>query len=315
MGSATLKRLKVEDIKELQELVGEHLEALEPGLKLLDTRAHLGGATMDLVAVDAHGGLALIALSFVADDEMVLRALEAYSWCQEYPEAVEKRYPTARAAVPQKPRVFFVVERTSDGFFRKLKHLRFERVECREFHFGLAFTPIEPPRGGEVPVEPISAPVTDGAGATERPVPAAARAAEPPPPPVVPPAAESRAELLEGLSVPPDLSPAWQRAVGPPASGVDETKVRAVREYLQKEFPTAIIYDFYAHDRGVQVFHLQDNQGVIVHSATVVEDLLNGVTETQLRQFFDKHKLARVLRQAGQAGVSVTKSGLKIERR
>jgi hypothetical protein len=121
--------------------------------------------------------------------------------------------------------------------------------------------------------------------------------------------------IAEEPRAPEAPSPGWQTVVSPPAGGVEEMKVAAVRESLQKEFPTAILYDFYAADRGVQVFHLQDNQGAIVHSVMVVEDLLNACTEAQLRQFFDKHKLARMLRQAGQAGVLVTKSGLKVERR
>jgi hypothetical protein len=90
--------------------------------------------------------------------------------------------------------------------------------------------------------------------------------------------------------------------------------VSVVREYLQREFPTTVIYDFYAHDRGVQMFHLQDNLGAVVHTAAVAEDLLADLSEADLRAFLDKHRLARVLRQAGQAPVSVTRSGLKIER-
>jgi hypothetical protein len=90
--------------------------------------------------------------------------------------------------------------------------------------------------------------------------------------------------------------------------------VSVVREYLQREFPTTVIYDFYAHDRGVQMFHLQDNLGAVIHTAAVAEDLLTEFSEADLRAFLDRHKLARVLRQAGQAGVSVTRTGLKIER-
>ena len=87
-----------------------------------------------------------------------------------------------------------------------------------------------------------------------------------------------------------------------------------MREYLQREFPTSVIYDFFAHDRGVQMFHLQDNLGAVVHTATVAGELLADFSESQICAFLDKHKLARVLRQAGQAGVVVTRVGLKIER-
>jgi len=61
------------------------------------------------------------------------------------------------------------------------------------------------------------------------------------------------------------------------------------------------------------MFHLQDNLGAVVHTAAVAEDLLVDFSESQITAFFDKHKFDRVLRQAGQAAVSVTKAGLKIE--
>jgi hypothetical protein len=99
------------------------------------------------------------------------------------------------------------------------------------------------------------------------------------------------------------------------ASVVSEEMVRTVREYLQREFPTAVIYDFYAHDRGVQMFHLQDSHGAVIHSAIVTEEVLGEGGESQLQNLLEKHKLARVLRQAGSAAVSVAKTGLKIERR
>jgi hypothetical protein len=104
-------------------------------------------------------------------------------------------------------------------------------------------------------------------------------------------------------------------AAGGRAGVVSEDMVRTVREYLQREFPTAVIYDFYAHDRAVQMFHLQDSHGAVIHSASVSEEVLGDGGESQLRNLLEKHKLARVLRQAGSAAVAVTKAGLKIERR
>jgi hypothetical protein len=99
------------------------------------------------------------------------------------------------------------------------------------------------------------------------------------------------------------------------ATDADERKAQTVREYLQQEFPTIVIYDFHEHERDVRVFLLQDSQGSVVHQVAVAEELLAEDSEAELRAFFDRHKLARVLRQAGQAAVSVTRAGLKIERR
>jgi len=124
-----------------------------------------------------------------------------------------------------------------------------------------------------------------------------------------------RQELLDGVKLPANgtLSSQWQREFERRPGDVDEWKVKVVREYLQREFPTSVIYDFFAQDLCVQMFHLQDNLGAVVHTATVAEAVLVDFSESQLGTFLDKQKFARVLRQAGQTAVSVTKAGLKIE--
>lgn len=373
--------VKLEDIKDLQELVGEHAGNLEPGLQIVDSRVTLGGATIDLLALDASGTLTLIALGFVADDELLLRALEAYSWCLEFPDGVRRLYPKVKIVSAQGPRVIIIAEKLPDAFLRKARHLRFGRLDFFEFHFGILFRPLETQRQGDAADRPRRAEVPgmlDGAGAPAEPaaratapeavrpptretrapdgaaemvrVPrpdtprepvAQARPVTPPVPrlpghdvpptrdgagrngvhaparPVAPPpAADSRAgDLLNGLKLPDNgnLSPQWRQVLDRTPGELDDWKVKVVREYLQREFPTAVIYDFYAHDRAVQMFHLQDNMGAVIHTAIVAADLLADLGEPQIRAFLDKHKLARVLRQAGQAGVAVTKQGLRIE--
>jgi hypothetical protein len=338
------RSLKIEDIKELQELVVDAVASIEPGLRLIDKQATLGGSTMDLVTVDADEVLTLVVVGFEADDEMMLRALEAYSWCLESPEELRQLYPGEQWST-QSPRVIFITERIPQAFLRKIRHLRFHRVDCLEFRFGLQFSHVEELREAEPAVEPPPpAPRAYVAPAAPPPV-------APPPPPVAPPPvaappappapvasssrSHSRAEAGPSRSghraraeaprreepavPPPPPLPAVpiedSRAPASHTSAVSEDMVRAVREYLQREFPTAVIYDFYAHDRGVQMFHLQDSHGAVIHSAIVTEEVLGEGGEAQLQNLLEKHKLARVLRQAGSAAVSVGKSGLKIERR
>jgi len=329
------RSLKLEDVKELQELVADNVEAIEAGLRLLDSRVLLGGATIDLLAIDSRDGLTLIALGFQADDEMLLRALESYSWCLEYPDALRRLYPNVRLSTAEPPRVLFIAERVPDAFLRKIKHLKFRRADCLEFRFGLQFELVEEMRGNEKATRPAAtspAPPARAARAerAERPEVAprpriegtaalraeleAPRAAAAAPEVAVRSAADVHDQVLEQLRA-STASDEWRHVETKVPGEVDDEKVRAVRDYLQREFPTAVIYDFYAHDRGVQMFHLQDSHGALIHSAAIAEDLLDDSSEQQLRSFLDKHKLARVLRQAGSAGVSVTKSGLKIERR
>ena len=355
---------KLEDVNDLQAAVAENAESIEAGLKILDTGVSLGGATIELVAVDSATSLALVALGFVADDEMLMRALDAYSWCQEDPEALRRLYPMARLSSGQPPRVIFVAEQLPEAFLRKARHLRFHRVDFVQFKFGLQFTPVAAPRKSEEsrpaePARPLAAtPRRPAARAVAEklrvePRPAEPRAAEPrvaEPRVAEPRVAQSRVaearvaeqrhievpravevphmfeartpqpagvreSLLEGFKAPANgtLSPQWQRELERRPGDVDEWKVKVVREYLQREFPTSVIYDFFAQDLCVQMFHLQDNSGAVIHTATVAEDLLVEFSESQISAFFDKHQFARVLRQAGQAAVTVTKAGLKIE--
>jgi len=378
--------MKLEDVKDLQALVAEHADSVEAGLRVLEARVLLGGATIDLLALDSSESLVLLALGFAADDELLMRALEAYSWCLEYPDALRRLYPSVRLSETQPPRVIFVAERLPEAFLRKARHLRLHRVDFVEFKFGLQFTTVDSARRDEpAPTGPPPAPRREAARhadkprAVERepepPRPAeprrpveAPRAVEPPrhveaprhveptrhieapprhieaprhvepprrieaPRHVEPPARHleppryleprmtppnlEHDELLNGLKLPANgnLSSQWQRALDHRPGDLDDYRVKVVREYLQREFPTSVIYDFFAHDRGVQMFHLQDNLGAVVHTATVSGELLADFTESQIRAFLDKHKLARVLRQAGQAGVVVTRVGLKIER-
>ena len=131
--SFVVKKRDLTDPAQLQALIVEHADDLERGLTILDSRLLLGQATIDLVAVDADGMLVLIALGLVADEAMFLKAVEAYSWCLEYPEAIRRLHPTVQVSSTQPPRVMFVVERMPDAFHRKIKQLGFPEVDCVEF--------------------------------------------------------------------------------------------------------------------------------------------------------------------------------------
>lgn len=131
--SFVIKKRDLTDPAQLQALIVEHADDLERGLTILDSRLLLGQATIDLVGVDADGMLVLIALGLVADEEMFMKAVEAYSWCLEYPETIRRLHPTVQVSSAQPPRVIFVVERMPDAFHRKIKQLGFPEVDCVEF--------------------------------------------------------------------------------------------------------------------------------------------------------------------------------------
>ena len=128
-----IRKLRVEDVEKLQALVVENFDAIEPGLTVLDARLLLGHATIDVIGVDSVGALVLGNVGFSANEEMLLKAVEAYSWCLEYPEALVRLYPSCQVSDDRPPRLLFVVERMPDAFHRKIKQLGFPEVDCVEF--------------------------------------------------------------------------------------------------------------------------------------------------------------------------------------
>lgn len=129
----TFRKLEVKDIGDLERLVAENVEGIESGLRVIDSRLLLGQAAIDLVGLDAKGSLVLIALDFTADEGLLLRVMDAYSWCLEYPDAIRRLYPTADVSQSRPPRILFIVERLTDSFVRRIKQLSFLEIDCLEF--------------------------------------------------------------------------------------------------------------------------------------------------------------------------------------
>src|SRR4249920_2620845 len=124
----TFKKLEVKDIGNLERLVADNIDGVEPGLKVVDSRLLLGQAAIDLVGLDAKGSLVLIALDFSADEGLLLRVMDAYSWCLEYPDTLRRLYPMAQVLTPRPPRILFIVERLTDSFLRRIKQLSFLEI-------------------------------------------------------------------------------------------------------------------------------------------------------------------------------------------
>ena len=158
----TFKKLEVPDLSNLEKLVAENIEGIEPGLRVIDARLCLGQAAIDLVALDAREALVLVALDFTADEGLLLRVMDAYSWCREYPDTLRRLYPMANVSATRPPRILFIVERVTDAFVRRIKQLSFLEIDCLEFRHlevngasAVYFDLVERLRRA-APVEPLS---------------------------------------------------------------------------------------------------------------------------------------------------------------
>lgn len=132
----TFRKLEVRDLRDIESLITENVESVEPGLRIIDASVLLGHARIDLVGLDGKDSLVLIALGFTANDEMLLRVLDGYSWCLEYPDTIRRLYPKARTKVGRSerpPRVIFIAEAMPDSFLRKVKQFGFPEVDCLRF--------------------------------------------------------------------------------------------------------------------------------------------------------------------------------------
>jgi len=235
----TFRKLEVKDIGNLEQLVAENVEGVEPGLKIIDSRLLLGQAAIDLVGLDSRGSLVLIALDFSADDGLLLRVMDAYSWCLEYPDTLRRLYPMAQAS-SRPPRILFIVEKMTDAFVRRIKQLSFLEIDCFEFRHlevngasVVYFDLVERLRKIvestiDAPVPAPAAPVASAPIAPPAPAPAVAPRVEPVKAEPLKPAIEwpTRVESREVPSEPKRVDP--PRAVAPEPIRVERPTVVVV---------------------------------------------------------------------------------------
>src|SRR5205809_7118223 len=129
----TFRKHEVKDLSQLQALVAENAEAVEPGFRVLSTAVTFGRSTVELAGGDRRTTPGLIALGFTGDDTMLFRMVEAYAWTLEYPESVRRLMPGGDSAGGWPPRVVFIAERLPESFLRKIRLLAFPAVNCFEY--------------------------------------------------------------------------------------------------------------------------------------------------------------------------------------
>src|SRR5438445_51536 len=128
------KRREVTDLQHLRTLVADNADAMEPDLKILASNLNFGRTSVELAAIDAERVPVLFVLGLTADDAMLIRALEAYAWCLEYPESVQRLAP-ANTQLGWPPRSVFVAARLLEGFVRKMGLRSCSSVGCFQFRY------------------------------------------------------------------------------------------------------------------------------------------------------------------------------------
>ena len=233
IGCSTLLRMKltfrkhdVKDLSQLQTLVAENAEAVEPGFRVVATGVNFGRSMVEVVGVDRSGTPTLVALGFTGDDAMLFRVVEAYAWTLEYPESVRRLVPDGGGTGAWPPRVVFVAERLPETFLRKIRLLVFHAVNCFEYRCvevndttGFYLDAVDwsrsaPPPAAPPAIQAVEPGHTDGVG-RQAPTEAARATSEPAPPPL---AERTQASRWFGLLTPPSATPTREHAPAPTGS-------------------------------------------------------------------------------------------------
>ncbi len=96
-------------------------------------------------------------------------------------------------------------------------------------------------------------------------------------------------------------------------SEFDESKINAVRQYLQERFPDNQTNEYYEGDWIVQVFEILDRDHTGVCRAFVRRDFFDEVEVTTIPAFLSQHNLAPLMRKAGTTWVDVSCTGVHVD--
>lgn len=96
-------------------------------------------------------------------------------------------------------------------------------------------------------------------------------------------------------------------------SEFDALKVKAVRQYLQQQFPDKQVNEYYEGEWMVHVFEILDRDHAVVCRAIVRRDFFDEMDVTSIPAFLSQHSLAPLMRQAGTTWVEVSCAGAHID--
>lgn len=309
----------VKTLSALQLLVTENAAAIAPGFRVVAAGVRIGRSSIDLVGLDSLDRPALIALDVTGDETLPFKMAEAYASALEDPDSIRRLVQGARGCVGWPPRAIFIAERLSEAFWLRLKLLALPAVDCFEYRC------VEVHGQTSLSLDRVEC------GARPAGVSTSATVKEPTPSGTLEPSQPSawnelltalsmkpRVESHPGAEAPPARTPAappngrlTEKLPGPVESAASEdVKAATIREYLQREFPSLMIYEFSDPERNARVFQIQDSQGMVPHLAVVTSEFFSACRGAELSATLERMRLAEAMRHAGGAGVRVTPTGV-----
>jgi hypothetical protein len=91
---------------------------------------------------------------------------------------------------------------------------------------------------------------------------------------------------------------------------IDESKVRAARDYLARSFSACRVDDFHDFDTVTQVFTIE---GLARHQVVISADFLDDRTPSEIDQTLTSWRVAEKLGRSGAQTIRVTNEGARLE--
>jgi len=104
-------------------VVAESLQAMDPGLTLLERGFAAGETLVDILAIDAARRLVTLVVELDADAAAVVRALEAAAWCRDNWALVGRLFAGADLDLTEPARPVLVARHLGDRALRLLRAL------------------------------------------------------------------------------------------------------------------------------------------------------------------------------------------------
>ncbi|MCQ9208256.1 MAG: endonuclease NucS [Omnitrophica bacterium] len=160
---ATLKKVKLNNEKELHAIIEKELDALEEGLELLKYEFGMEKGVPDFLCMDSGGRLVIIEVKLQEDENILFQALRYYSVIDKQRYVIAKVFSDKEIDPTKHPRMLLIAEKLSDDI-RRLSTLIVPDVELYEYttlltpnkKHGICYHPVSLPKIEEIPSKPVT---------------------------------------------------------------------------------------------------------------------------------------------------------------
>ncbi len=129
-----IKKLELNDEKELEIILFQNPDYLEDGLKIVERQFPSESGPIDLLAIDSDNNLIIIELKIKEDDGMLLQSLRYYDYCLQNYDRIQNLYPEKISDLSNEIRIILVAPSFSQGLQKGVKYIE-PPIDLIEYDF------------------------------------------------------------------------------------------------------------------------------------------------------------------------------------